>query len=80
MFRRELNNSYFRAMNLNHMETENIIRFETKEAANDRRLKETLGRTPHERLMFFLKLSQEMQFFSRNEDNPNRAKNNYILE
>ncbi len=56
------------------------IRFETKEQANERRLSEALERTPHERLIFFLKLCDEMQLFYKGESHPNRAKNNFILE
>jgi len=62
------------------MRTENNLRFETKEEANERRMQEALSRTPHERLMFFLKMAQEMQFFEPSEPHPNRLKNNFILE
>lgn len=62
------------------MENINEIRFETKEQANERRLKEALERTPHERLVFFFKLCEEMKFFNEGHPHPNRSKNNFILE
>jgi len=62
------------------MKPDNSICFETKEEANERRIKESLLLSPHERLLFFLKLSEEMQFFVVNEPHPNRAKNNLILD
>ena len=45
------------------MEPENSLRFETKEDANERRIKEALNGEPHERHMFFLEMVSEMQFF-----------------
>jgi hypothetical protein len=62
------------------MRPENSIRFETKEEANERRMQEALNRTPHERLMFFLKMVQEMQAFQTSKPHPNSFKNNFILE
>lgn len=62
------------------MEPKNSLRFETKEEANERRMQEALNRTPHERLMFFLKMVQEMQVFQTSEPHPNSFKNNFILE
>lgn len=62
------------------MEPKNSLRFETKEEANERRLQEALNRTPHERLMFFLKMVQEMQVFQTSKPHPNSFKNNFILE
>lgn len=62
------------------MEFEKTLRFETKEEANERRMQEALNRTPHERLMFFLKMVQEMQVFQTSKPHPNRLKNNFILE
>lgn len=56
------------------------IYFGTKEDSNDRRLKETLARTPHERFMFFLELCGEMQWFENERPHPNRSKNNFVLE
>ncbi|QGY43789.1 hypothetical protein GM418_08990 [Maribellus comscasis] len=56
------------------------IKFETKEESNQRRQDEALRRTPHERLMFFLEMMQEMQFFASSQEHPNRAKNNFIIE
>ena len=62
------------------METEQKIFFASKEENNKRRLKEALARTPHVRLIFFLKLCEEMQVFAKDEPHPNRAKNNFIIE
>ncbi|MGM0622116.1 MAG: hypothetical protein ACQETJ_13775 [Bacteroidota bacterium] len=62
------------------MKTEKNIRFETKVEANERRIQEALNRTPHERLMFFLEMVQEMQFFETSKPHPNRFKNNFIIE
>jgi hypothetical protein len=62
------------------MGPENSLRFETKEEANERRMQEALNRTPHERLMFFLKMVQEMQAFQTSKPHPNSFKNNFILE
>ena len=38
---------------MTNSEPEKIIRFETKEESNERRMQEALNRTPHKRLMFF---------------------------
>jgi hypothetical protein len=62
------------------MDSEKLIRFETKNEANERRRKEALNRTPHERFMFFLEMVQEMQVFQSSMPHPNRFKNNFILE
>ena len=62
------------------MESENNLRFETKEEANQRRLQEALNREPHERLMFFLEMVREMQFFKTSQPHPNSYKNNFIIE
>lgn len=62
------------------MVSENNLHFESKEESNERRLKEALGRTPHERLVFFLKMAEEMQFFKNPGEHPNRAKNNFVIE
>ncbi|MBW6536228.1 MAG: hypothetical protein K0B11_14565 [Mariniphaga sp.] len=62
------------------MEPKNSLRFETKEEANERRMQEALNRTPHERLMFFLKMVQEMQVFQTSKPHPNSFKNNFIIE
>ncbi|MFV0265690.1 MAG: hypothetical protein ACK5HT_00990 [Draconibacterium sp.] len=62
------------------MNQEVEIRFETKEQANQRRIQETLERSPHERFLFFLQLCEEMQFFHTQEIHPNRKKNNFVLE
>ena len=56
------------------------IFFGTKEENNIRRLNEALSRTPHERLIFFLMLCEEMQFFQTNKPHPNDVKNNFILQ
>jgi hypothetical protein len=62
------------------MEREKNIRFETKEEANERRMREALSRSPHERLMFFLEMAQEMQFFESSKPHPNSFKNNFAIE
>ena len=62
------------------MEKEQKIFFGSKGNNNERRLKEALARTPHERLIFFLNLCEEMYFFETNNPHPNRAKNNFIIE
>jgi fatty acid-binding protein DegV len=62
------------------MEADNRLRFETKEKANERRIREALNRTPHERLMFFLEMAREMQVFQTSQPHPNSFKNNFILE
>lgn len=62
------------------MVLQNQVRFESKEEANERRLEEVLSRTPHERLILFLKMIEEMQIFKNNDDHPNRTKNNFVIE
>ena len=62
------------------MKPEKNIRFETKEEANERRMHEALNRSPHERLMFFLEMAQEMQFFETSKPHPNSLKNNFVIE
>jgi hypothetical protein len=62
------------------METEKNIFFASKEENNQRRLKEALARTPHERVIFFLKLCEEMQVFQSDYIHPNRVKNNFVVE
>ena len=62
------------------MKAEQKIFFGSKEENNKRRLKEALARTPHERLVFFLRMCEEMQVFENNTPHPNRAKNNFIVE
>ena len=62
------------------MKTEKNIRFETKEEANERRTQEVMDRTPHERLMFFLEMAREMQFFKTSKPHPNSFKNNFVIE
>ncbi|HSM47845.1 MAG TPA: hypothetical protein VK872_08535 [Draconibacterium sp.] len=62
------------------MKTDKNIRFESKEESNERRIREALERTGHERLLFFFQLCEEMQFFSKDEPNSNRSKNNFVLE
>ena len=62
------------------MKNKNEIFFGTKNENNDRRLKEALSRTPHERLIYFLKLCEEMQFFHSNNPHPNDTKHNFILQ
>jgi hypothetical protein len=62
------------------MKTDKNIRFESKEESSERRIREALERTGHERLLFFFQLCEEMQFFSKDELNSNRSKNNFVLE
>lgn len=62
------------------METNQKIFFGSKKENNKRRLKEALARTPHERLVFFLKLCEEMQVFETGSPHPNDVKNNFIVE
>lgn len=62
------------------MKPDKNIRFETKEEANERRMREALSRSPHERLMFFLEMAQEMQFFEPSKPHPNSCKNNFVIE
>jgi hypothetical protein len=62
------------------MDREEIIRFETKEESNERRIREALERTGHERLLFFFQLCEELQYFAKDEPHPNRRKNNFIVE
>ena len=62
------------------MKPEKNIHFETKEEANERRMREALDRSPHERLMFFLEMAQEMQVFETSKPHPNSFKNNFIIE
>jgi hypothetical protein len=45
------------------MKTDKNIRFESKEESSERRIREALERTGHERLLFFFQLCEEMQFF-----------------
>lgn len=62
------------------MKTDENIRFETKEESNERRIREAFVRTGNERLLFFFQLCEEMKFFSKDEQQPDRRKNNFILE
>jgi len=62
------------------MKDNNTIFFETKEDSNQRRSREALDRSPHERFVFFLQLCEEMQFFDANKPHPNRLKDNFIIE
>jgi hypothetical protein len=59
---------------------EQSIRFETKEESNERRIREALARTGHERLLFFFQLCEELKYFAKDEPHPNRIKNNFIVE
>ncbi|HSO88811.1 MAG TPA: hypothetical protein VLQ91_19815 [Draconibacterium sp.] len=59
---------------------EQTLRFETKEESNERRIREALERTGHERLLFFFQLCAELQYFAKDEPHPNRRKNNFIVE
>lgn len=47
------------------MKTDENIRFETKEESNERRIRETLVRTGHERLLFFFSFVKKWSFFKR---------------
>lgn len=62
------------------MKKDKTIRFESKEESNERRIKEALERTGHERLLFFFQLCNEIQFFAKDEPHKNRLKNNFIVE
>ena len=62
------------------MKTDETIRFETKEESNERRIREALERTGHERLLFFFQLCEELQYFAKDKPHPNRLKNNFIVE
>jgi len=59
---------------------EQTIRFETKEESNERRIREALERTGHERLLFFFQLCEELQYFAKDEPRSNWRKNNFIVE
>jgi len=61
------------------MKTDEIIRFETKEESNERRIREALDRNGHERLLFFFQLCEELQYFAKDELHPNHLKGNFIL-
>jgi len=62
------------------MRTDELIRVETKEESNERRVREALERTGHERLLFFFQLCEELQYFAKYEPHPNWHKNNFIVE
>lgn len=62
------------------MKSEHIIRFETKQESNERRIKEAVSRKGHERLLFFFQLCEELGYFSINGKHPNSLKNNFIVE
>lgn len=62
------------------MKAEEEIRFETKEESNERRTREALARTGHERLLFFFQLCEEMAYFRKEEPHPNWQKGNLVLE
>ncbi len=59
---------------------EQIIRFETKEESNERRIQEALARTGHERLLFFFQLCEELQYFAQDEQHPNWQKGNFVVK
>jgi len=56
------------------------VKFETKNAANERRLQEALTRTPHERFLFFLNMIEDMKFFESLDQNNESTKNNFVIE
>ena len=62
------------------MKVEQKIFFGTKEENNVRRQKEFLALSPHERLVLFLRLCEEMEFFESAAPHPNRLKDNFVLE
>ena len=59
---------------------EQIIRFETKEESNERRIQKALARTGHERLLFFFQLCEELQYFAKEGPHPNWLKGNFVLK
>lgn len=62
------------------MRMKSEIKFETKEQSNKRRMEEAIKRSGHERLLFFIELCEELNFFEINTSSPNRQKNNFIVE
>lgn len=56
------------------------IYFGTKEENNQRRLEEAMARTPHERLIFFLQMSEEILKNSPERPHPNDEKNNFVIQ
>lgn len=56
---------------------DNLIRFETKEQSNKRRMTEALDRTPDERFQFFLSLIDEISIFL--PQTQNSKKQNFTL-
>lgn len=53
------------------------IRFETKAQSNNRRIEESINRSPEERFQFFLSLLEDISLFSiKNVDS---KKQNFIL-
>ena len=56
------------------------IYFGSKEDSNKRRQVEAWQRTPHERFLFFLQLTEEMQVFKTVGEHPNRVKDNFVIE
>lgn len=61
------------------MKANKTIRFGTKEEINERRIKETLDRTGHKRLLFFVQLCKEMTVFNEKKSPPNEVKGNFTL-
>lgn len=58
--------------------TDNRIRFETKEQSNDRRIMEALQRTPDERFQFFLSLIEEFSLFQHKDQNTKNK--NFVIK
>ena len=56
------------------------IYFGTKEENNQRRREEALTRSPHERLMFFLQMSEEILKHSPERPHPNDEKDNFVIK
>jgi len=61
------------------MKANRTIRFGTKEESNERKIKETLDRTGHERLMFFVQLCKLMTVSNEEKFHPNEIKGNFTL-
>ena len=54
--------------------------FDTKENNNQRREDEFLALTPHERFIAFLRMVQAHAKLHPMKENPNRQKNNFVVE
>ncbi len=56
------------------------INYRTKEESNRIQKQEFLALTPHERIMHFLKISEQVSQFKTKTDRAQPEKNNFILE